>query len=262
MHQIEDTMRKTILTFVCLLSFVKPATTNAQGDFFFNLYGGSTNLWSNAYLQIPANFINGLIADEDGSGVGNLRYEIFKIKNAGKKVKIDDGTYWGFKSKDMFSNVQYGLKFGWQPELSPFGIYVSCAYQFNKFKARFDSDINFWRRYKIHSIQPGIGIRITPFINMLEDDGWSPILEIGTSYNYYFNCSAPFDSDKDQFNNGIISVFAIGARFYEACSITGGVELSNYSMFNKDFSPDGTTYPYKDTKTSKVTIYVSLSRDF
>lgn len=249
--------------FMCLLSLIRPAVAKAEGDFFFNLYGGSTNLWSSMYLQIPSNLINALMGSEDGLNLGgSLRYEIFKMKNAGEKVKIDDGSYWGFKGKDMFGNVQYGLKFGWQPELSPFGIYVSCAYQFNRFKAQFDSNIDSWERYKIHSVRPGIGIRVTPFINMLESDGWSPVLEIGTSYNYYFNCSAPFDSDKKQFNSGLITTFAIGARIYEVCSITGGVELNNYSMFNKDFTPDGTIYPYKDIKTSKQTIFISVSHEF
>ncbi|MDO4158901.1 MAG: hypothetical protein Q4D41_00415, partial [Prevotellaceae bacterium] len=106
-------MRKLIFAFLCLLPFVRPATAIAQRDFFFNIYGGSTNIWSSVYLQIPANAINDLIAGDEGGSCGNLRYEIFKIKNAGEKIKIDDGNYWGFKSKDMFSNVQYGLKFGW-----------------------------------------------------------------------------------------------------------------------------------------------------
>lgn len=255
-------MKKIFFVLLCLLLLFHPAKINAQENFFFSLYGGSTNFWSSTYLQIPTNIINNIISyfnEEEGPN-GNLRYEIFKIKNSGGKAKIDKANYWGFKSKDMFRNIQYGLKFGWQPELSPFGIYVSCAYQFNKFRAQFDSGS--WEKYKFHSVQPGIGIRITPFINMLEEYEWSPILEVGTSYNYYFSCSAPYGSDKDQFNNGMISTFAIGARFDEECSITGGVELSHYSMFNKNFTPDGTIYPYKNIKTSKLTIFVSISHDF
>ena len=239
---------------------------SAENDFFFNIYGGSTNLWSSAFLQVPSNLINGIISealgDDRGFG-GALRYDIFSIKNDGEKVKLDDGSYWGFKSKDMFSNVQYGLKFGWQPELSPFGIYIACGYQFNKFSAQFDPNINEWEKFKIHSIRPGIGIRVTPFINMLEDKKWSPILEVGTSYNYYFSGKAPYNNDKSQFKSGMISTFGIGARFYENFSITAGVELYHYSMFNQDFTPDnGITYPYKNIKTTKTTIFLSVSHDF
>jgi hypothetical protein len=239
--------------------------TLAQSDFFFNLYGGANNLWSNTFLQLPTSIINSYISsainDEDETfGGGAYRYDIFTIKNNGDKVALDDGDYWGFKGKDMFSNVQYGLKFGWQPELSPFGIYISCAYQFNKFSAQWVP--NEWDKYKIHSVRPGIGIRITPFVNMLDEYEWSPILEVGTSYNYYFSCKAPYNNDKSQFNNGMISTFALGVRFYEDYSFTAGVELNHYSMFNTDFTVDGLTFPYKDIKTSKTTIFFSVSHDF
>jgi hypothetical protein len=268
-HKINKTsMKKITLIVFCILIQISCVTVSARNDFFFNIYGGSTNLWSNAYLQLPSNIINSYITsalnddDEGGFNGGALRYDYFEIKNAGEKVKLDRGSFWGFKSKDMFSNVQYGLKFGWQPELSPFGIYFSCGYQFNKFRARFEANTKEWDKYKIHSIRPGIGIRITPFVNMLENKGWSPILEVGTSYNYYFGCTAPYKSDKDQFQGGMISTFAVGARFSSNWSFTSGVEFSHYSMFNKDFTPDGATYPYQDVKSSKTTVFLSISNDF
>lgn len=260
-------MKRNILFLSILLSLTCTMGCKAEGNnFFFNIYGGSTNMWSNVYLQLPATLANSFISaalDEDDAFGGSIRYDLFQVKNGNDKISIDKGSYWGFKSKDMFSNVQYGLKFGWQPGLSPFGIYLSCAYQFNKFRAQFDPNIDQWDKFKMHSIRPGIGIRITPFINLLEDDGWSPILEIGTSYNCYFSCTAPYDSDKSQFNSGMISTFGIGARFKENYSLTGGVELYHYSMFNQGFSPDGgITHPYKDIKSSKLTIFISFSHDF
>ena len=257
-------IHKSLILGFLISSVSIPAS--AENDFFINVYGGSTNLWSSVFLQVPSNLVNSLISEalgeEKGFG-GALRYDIFSIKNDGDKIKVDDGSYWGFKSKDMFSNVQYGMKFGWQPELSPFGVYISCGYQFNKFRVQFDPNINEWEKFKIHSIRPGIGIRITPFINMLEEKEWSPILEVGTSYNYYIGCKAPYNNNKEQLKSGMISSFGIGARFYENFSITAGVELYHYSMFNQDFTPDdGITYPYKDIKTKKTTIFLSISHDF
>lgn len=258
-----------ILLFGLLLS-VLSLPASAENDFFFNIYGGSNNLWSSTYLQLPTNLLNDVISNALGNGdVGGifygatLRYDLFSVNNGGAKVKLDKGSYWGFKSKDMFSHVCYGLKFGWQPELSPFGIYVACAYQFNKFKAQFDPNINSWEKYKMNSIRPGIGIRITPFINMLKDKGGSPIIEVGTSYNYYFSCKAPYDNDKNQFKSGMISTLGIGTRFYRHVSVTGGVELDHYSIFNQEFTPDnGISYPYKDIKSKKMTIFISVSHDF
>ena len=40
----------------------KTSFCSAQGDFFFNLYGGSTNLWSSVYLQLPTILINGIVS--------------------------------------------------------------------------------------------------------------------------------------------------------------------------------------------------------
>ncbi len=260
-------MKKNIFILICVFSMLRPVTANA-GDFFFNLYGGSSNLWSSAYLDFPTGFINGLISaalndDDDMMAFGGpLRYDIFNIKEDGCKVPMYRGKWWGFKAKDMFSNVQYGLRFGWQPELSPFGIYISCDYQFNRFEAQFDSSVDTYDKYKLHSIRPGVGIRLTPFLRMLRNKGWSPIIEAGTSYNYYLGCSAPYESDKDQFNSGMISTFAIGSRFRQLLSLTAGVEIYHYSMFDKDFSYDGVTRPYADVTSSKYTVFISVSHDF
>lgn len=258
-------MRKVVFLVCCLLALTRPSTVRAQSDFFFSVYGGATNLWSSVYLQIPANLINYCISaalDEEEVSGGALRFDVFRIKNDGEKVKVDRGHYWRARSKDMFSNVQYGLKFGWQPELSPFGVYVSCAYQFDKFSAQLDPSTDQWNRYKVNSLRPGIGVRVAPFMTLLEDCGWTPLLELGTSYNYYFGGSAPYGNDKEQFNSGMISTFAIGVRSGGGYSITGGVELSHYSMFNQDFTPDGLTYPYRDVESSKLTIFLSVSHDF
>lgn len=255
---------KKLLFVILILSHSFGA--HAQSDFFFNLYGGSTNMWSSIFLQFPTSLINSFITsaiDDDDAQFngGQLRYQVFRVRNEQGKMNMDKGTYYGFKSKDMFSNVQYGLKFGWQPELSPFGLYVSLGYQFNKFSLQMDSNINEWTKFKIHCLKPGIGIRITPFINMLREDDWSPILEVGTSYNYHMGMSGSFSDDKNQLNNGIASNFAIGARF-NSYSLTGGVEIDHFSLFNKDFKAPNGNMPFKDVSTSNLYVYIAASHDF
>jgi len=243
----------------------KTSFCSAQGDFFFNLYGGSTNLWSSVYLQLPTILINGIVSTalEDYNNLnGTLRFDILKLKNDEGKIKLDNGSYWGFKAKDMFRNFQYGFKFGWQPRLSPFGVYISCAYQHRQFEALLNPDGEEWSKFRLNYIRPGIGIRVTPFINLLEKSGWSPILEIGTAYNYNFKCKAPYENEKKQFNNGMTTSFALGARF-ETLSFTFGAELDNYNLFNQDFTIDnGSSYPYKDIKSTHLTLYLSVAQDF
>lgn len=234
------------------------------GDFGLNIYGGSTNLWSNVIMQIPSSYLSNLttlLANDEQYRGGALRYGIFNVKEDGEKIKTNSGSFWGFKAKDLFANLQCGLKVSWAPKLSPFGIYVSLAYQYRQFEAEFDR-LGGWNKYKIHSIRPGIGIRISPFVGLLEDDKWSPMLEVGTSYNYYFKNKAPFDNAKDQFNSGMISTFAIGARS-PYVAISGGIELDHYSLFNKNFSPDGgVTFPYAGVKTNNITVFISISHEF
>jgi hypothetical protein len=235
----------------------------AQSDFFFNFYGGAENFWSDIAMQIPTNIINRKICKAVGvryDGQIDFRGKILKIKNGNEKVEImDKSNYFGFKGKDLFNYIDYAFKFGWEPKMSPFGIYISCAYELNRFIAKWDSEN--WDRYKIHTLSPGIGIRITPLISMLDDYDWCPIFELGTSYNYYLGCSAPYNNDKNQFNNGMKSSFALGFRT-EKNSFVVGIDLYHYSLFNKDFSIDGVNYPYKDTKVTQNNIFLTYTRDF
>ena len=249
--------------FAFLFLSLSPTSAKAESDFNFNLYGGSTNFWSNTLFQLPASFLSDgaslLISGMPYYG-GSYRYEIFRLKEAGEKVPIYSGKFFGFKAKDLFSNVQYGLKVGWSPKFSPFGVYISCAYQFRRFEADF-SQIG-PTTYKFNSVRPGIGIRITPFIGLLEDEKWCPILEIGTSYNYNFKTKGAYDNAKDQFNSGMISTFGIGMR-NQKVAISGGVELDHYNVFNTDFTPDdGITFPYADVKSTHLNIFISVSTEF
>ncbi|MDE7441780.1 MAG: hypothetical protein K2M69_06425 [Muribaculaceae bacterium] len=258
------TFKPIIVVISAFLSLCFPSTSvKAASDFNFNLYGGSTNFWSNTIFQIPASYLSSLtsllISDEPFYG-GSYRYEIFRLKEAGEKVPIYSGKFFGFKAKDLFSNIQYGLKVGWSPKFSPFGVYVSCAYQFRRFEADF-SQVG-PTTYKFNSVRPGIGIRVTPFISWLEDEKWCPILEVGTSYNYNFKVKGAYDNAKDQFNSGMISTFGIGIR-NQKVAISGGVEIDHYNVFNTDFTPDqGITFPYADVKSTHLNIFISVATEF
>lgn len=251
------------IALLLLTTYMSSMQLSAHSNFFFNSYGGSVNFWSSIYMQMPTNLLDMLVNMKDPRGLGgSIRGEVFNLKADGAKVKIDKGNYWGFKKKDMFSNFQYGLKFGWQPELSPFGIFLTCAYQHRQFKVLLNPEVDGWSKFKLNYVRPGIGIRITPCISLLKYNGWSPIIEIGTGYNYNFKCSAPNENPKDQFENGMTTSFGAGVRFYNV-SISGGAEIDNYNLFNKDFTPDGgITYPYKNINSKHITIFVSVFKDF
>lgn len=122
-------------------------------------------------------------------------------------------------------------------------------------------------QYKLHSLKPGVGIRITPCINLLDDYGWSPMVEVEGSYTYHFKMKGPYDNDTEQINNGISSSYAIGARFADrhsrGWSIVAGFEMSHYDLFNKDFSPgNGLARPYVQVKTKNYTVFVNTKIGF
>jgi len=172
------------------------------------------------------------------------------------------GRYFGFKARDLFNDIHGGIKFGWSPRLSPFGVYVSFGYQFKQFKAEFNN-IG-WQKYQIQSIRPGVGIRITPFLGLLDDDKFSPMIEAGTSYVYNVKVKGPYDSATDQFNSGMCSTFSVGARSaYAGISLQAGVEIYHYNQFNKNFSPDeGLTHPYENVTTGHYTVFIAVAREF
>lgn len=260
-------MAKKTLLFILALLLVKPISMKAQSDFFVNVYCNSANIWSATYLQMPTNFINGMIQAftdedyEDGALYGGrYLYDSFSIRDSGEKVKLKSGSMWGFKATDMFRNFEYGLRAGWQPQLSPFGFFVSCGYNYRQFRANLVEGEDVLTKYKLSILRPGVGIRVTPFINMLEDENWSPIFEIGTYYNYLLGTKGAFENDKEQFNNGMTSNFAIGIRTPNV-SVTLGTEIDHFNLFNQDYVING-EQPYKDIKTRHFNIYLSASHDF
>ncbi len=250
-------MKKIYRPFIIImLLFCKPSTSYAQGDFFFHLAGGGGNFWSSNILGLPTGVINGLLSGSFGIPA-NLNARHLKIKNV---ADVKNGAVFGFKGDDLFNYLYYGIRFGWQPELSWFGIFVSCEYEHQRFKVQFDTNED-WERYKLHGIRPGIGIRLTPCLSLLEDSGWSPIIEIGTNYNYFVKCKAPYDNDMEQFNNGMSTTWGIGARF-KKWSISARAEIDHFNLFNKDYTPDDLIFPYKDVTTKSFMIFISVSHDF
>ena len=248
-------------------SFMAKAQKRAVSPFQLNVVGESTNFWSNDYLALPAALVNyGLTRlfegdVEDGFGTTALNFDLFSVKQNGVKVRNNNGKYFGFKAKDMFSNVNYGLRFGYQATYVPIGVYVSCLYNYR----RFEADLGVGgqtEKFKMHNIKPGIGVRLTPFIGMLEKEGLSPMLEAGVAYTAVLAAEGPYNNDKDQFKGGLSSNYALGVRFGNN-NVSAGVEVNHYNVFNEDFTPDGgITYPYQGVKTSHYTISIRYAHVF
>lgn len=234
----------------------------AAGDFSFGLTSQGANFWT-AIPQIPVKIINGLL----GGGAYGYTYEWINVKDDAGKIKVDNGSYFGFKARDMFNNFGYGVTFGYQPTYSILGVFVNGGYKFRQFRMQPDRAAEGKEKYKLNSWSVGATLRVTPFQNLLEDDEWSPIVEVGTNYNRVFSCTAPYGNDKNQFGKGFSTRFAIGVRtftddFSDGISITLGYEMPHYDYFNRDFTAVDGSKPYANIKSKNHSISLRCQIEF
>lgn len=237
-------MKKSYFKILLLgfLFMLMPGKATA-GDFSFCLTTSGGNFWA-AIPQIPVIFINRMIGD----GVGAYTWDWMSVKDSQGKIKVDDGNWFGFKARDLFSDFSYGINFGYQPRFSPLGFFVNGAYKFRQFHMQPDRSLNGYEKYKVNSWTAGATLRITPLMGYYREEGWSPIVELGTRYNKVFSCTAPYNDDAEQFGSGLSYSAAIGIRGTGG-SLTLGYEWGNYDYFNRDFKAKDGTMPYADVKS-------------
>lgn len=256
-------MKKQLCNRVLTLLFLIIPTQIFAGDFFFGLTHQGANLWV-VPTAIPVNIVNGLLG---GGSVGSS-FEWLSVKDGQGKLNVDNGSFFGFKAKDLFNHFGYGLTFGYQPAFSPFGIYANGGYKFRQFRMQPDRTLEGKEKYKLNSWSAGVGIRITPFIGLLYENGWSPILEVGTDYNKVFSCKAPNENDEEQFGSGLTTNIAIGfrrildARTREGVSVTLGCGIPHYDYFNKDYTLADGAKPYADINSKLYSISLKFQLEF
>lgn len=230
------------------------------GDFSFGITSQGANFWM-AIPQYPAYLINNLL----GGGSMGYTYEWITVEDSQGKIKMDNGSYWGFKAKDLFNNFGYGLTFGYQPKFSPLGIFVNGGYKFRQFRMQPDRNLEGTEKYKLNSWSAGATLRITPLIGMYRENGWSPIIEVGTNYNQVFKCKAPYEKDKHQFGSGFSTRFALGVRLgndESGFSISLSYEMPHYDYFNRDFTTSDGAKPYADIKSKSHSISLRMQLEF
>lgn len=256
---------KTII-FTITIYIVSTLRVYSQRDLYFKVYGSSDNFWSNAVMQLPVKIANGLISksldDDNWNDITFARLNFLSITSFEGHNILDKGNYFGFKAKDIFCDFQYGFKTGWHADSSFWDVYFTFAYIYKNFQINTVPNTFDWRRVQMHNGRAGVGVKFFPTTYLLDVYDWSPIFEVGLSYNYCFSASAPYDNNRSQFNNGFVSTIGIGVCFDEEIYLMGGIQLSHYSIFNKGFTyDDGTTYPYSNIGTKDYSIYITLTHN-
>jgi hypothetical protein len=261
---LKKTLGKNILVLLVALQFI-PATSFAQGKLILGVECNSGNVWSEALLGIPTRIINGFILglqgydiDEMGSIPGSsITYRYNRIKVNGQKVDYDGNKTFGFKAVDLFRDFEYSLKFGWQPHQIPVGFYARVGYRHENFETRI-SEADEWTKHRINYLRPGIGIRISPLENLIEEYDWCPIIEIGSTYDLYLSYNGAYGNDKNQLNNGISLCVSLGAKFESGSALMLTFDRQNYNLFNKEYTVDGIK-PYENTESNHFNISLSFS---
>lgn len=243
---------KKIFSFFVLLHLVCTPCQVLAGDFSFGITSQGQNFWL-AIPQIPVQKINEAL----GGGAGGFTYEWLSVKDSQGKLHVDNGNYFGFKAKDIFNNFGYGVTFGYQPKFSVLGIFVNGGYKFRQFRMQPDRALDTNEKYKLNTWTAGATLRVTPLIGLYENDGWSPIIEVGTKYNKVFSCKAPYENNKEQFGSGFSTTIAAGVRF-AAISFAAAYEIANYDYFNKNFVAKDGTKPYADIKSKNHSITLKM----
>lgn len=242
-------MKKTRL--VCLFLVVvllKAMPIKAQNQVFFN-YGIVTgNEWSTLLFEIPFLIPNAIKTEQFGLPFPVIPLRFNTIKQNGQKWDYNGHNVFGFKGVDLFRDFEVMGKVGWQPVWSPVGVYARIGYAHENFETRSSNDDN-WLKHRINYIRPGLGIRVSPFENLVATKRFCPILEIGSTYDYYISYSNSIDDSTDALNNGISFNIAAGIKFENGYAIMLSFERQNYDLFNNDYQRHGQK-PFEGVTTS------------
>lgn len=248
---------KSIIVF--LLVGVSTIPAKAQG-FFFTVRGVSDNVWSSTLLDLTEGLVFGLSEGRVGTE-GGYTLDIFKLKDNGSKVDVKDSNYFGFKARDLFGYMEFGTKIGWHGPYSPIGVYGQCYYNMRNQRIRFDHDLDYGK-YRTNMLKLGGGIRVIPWYR---DEG-SLFFEVGSTYNMLTGCKTPYGDDKDQFNNGASTDFAVGYTWIgnrSNATLTLGTNINHYNFFDKEYSNDGGyNFPFANTKSTSLTVYLRCTTYF
>lgn len=258
-------MQRDALPLLLVMMWLCPCRAVAQGKFILGVECSTGNIWSEVFLGYPTRWINGVVLSLQGYNIkemggfpgSSLTSRYNRIKMDGQKVDYDGHKFYGFKAVDLFQDFEYSLKFGWQPSQVPVGFYARVGYRHENFETRMSEDDG-WSKHRINCLRPGISIRISPLENMIDECKWCPIIEVGSTYDYYLSYKGIYGKDKDQLNNGVSLCCGLGVKFKSGAAVMLTLDHQNYDLFNKNYTVDGLK-PYESTKTTHFNIGMSLS---
>lgn len=200
-------MKKIFILFIffgfCINVFAQ-SNRFKNHHFIFNGDIASGNPYTMAASSIVTGLANYYLLN-DAFFENSFAYSLYTTNDDNLKVKTMNPT--GLTAKELFNNIQVGLKLGYQtysPEFINAGIYASAHYKLEQFKVGNNDD-----NMKKHKAQRAL-LGITGLVSLGSMGQASRvILEAGVRYSMSLAYQSPFGTKKDQLNNGITSHYAI-----------------------------------------------------
>lgn len=122
-------------------------------------------------------------------------------------LKVNTQNPMGLTARELFNNLQVGLKLGYQtynPDFLNFGIYASAHYKIDQFKVGYDND-----NMSNHRAERALFGATALFSLGSMKQSSRVIIEAGLRYSFGLAYNSPLGDDKDQLNDGLVSHFAI-----------------------------------------------------
>lgn len=178
-------------------------------------------------------------------------FQILNLKQGGEKVDIQYYSSFGNFFIEGFRNHSFGYNAELIPTHFPLGLDVSVMYDRHNYRLKFPGDEE-RIRYRRNILRPEALMLIR--LGNYTDSNLNLIIETGAAYNHVFRCRGKYN-DLNSVEDGVTIIGGIGW-----INTVTGKKLSlryrhdNFDYFNKNFSPDGITYPYKDLKSYRGVI--------
>lgn len=202
-------MKKTLIlvTLLICLTITSAAQSNIRIKNHNLIFNGDI-AFGNPYTTAVASTLTGLAnyhLFNDAFFENSFIYGLYDTNVDNMKVKTLNPM--GVTARELFNNVQAGIKLGYQtynPEFVNYGIYASAHYKLDQFQMGYSDDN--MTKYRAQRILLGATALLS--LGSMEQPS-RVIIEAGCRYSIGLDYNTPEGRNKDMLNDGLVSHFAI-----------------------------------------------------
>lgn len=191
----------------------------------------------------------------------NSNFQILKLEQGGEKVDVRYFSSFGNFLIEGFRNHTLGYEALLIPTRFPLGVNLSFMYDRHNYRLKFPDDDDYIR-YRRNILRPEalLQIRIGSYFSKYHKINF--IMEVGAAYNHIIRCRGKYN-DLNSVEDGVTLIGGMGwLNTISGKKLTIRYRHDNFDYFNKNFTPDGKTYPYKDLKSYRGVVELAANFAF